>query len=99
MNKLRIADRVRVVCALVEGCGINATCRMTDVSKPTVLKLLSDLGRACYAYHDEHVRGLHCKRIQCDEIWSFVGAEAEERVRRENGGRLRGCVDLDGNRR
>ena len=82
MNCLRKADRVRVVAALVEGCGVNATCRMTGVSKPTVLKLLSDLGQACYAYHDEHVRGLNCKRIQCDEIWSFVGAK-QKNVRDE----------------
>jgi IS1 family transposase len=84
MNCLSIADRVHVVSALVEGCGINATCRMTSVSKPTVLKLLADLGAACYAYHDEHVRGLNCKRIQCDEIWSFVGAKqknaSEEKI-------------------
>jgi len=75
MNRLSQSDRIRVVSALVEGMGINATCRMTGVSKPTVLKLLTDLGRACYAYHDEHVRGLRCKRVQCDEIWSFVGAK------------------------
>jgi len=75
MNRLSNSDQVRVVSALVEGCGINATCRMTGVSKPTVLKLLSDLGTACYAYHDEHVRGLNCKRVQCDEIWSFVRAK------------------------
>jgi IS1 family transposase len=48
---------------------------MTEISKPTVLKLLFDLGRACYAYHDANVRGLKCKRVQCDEIWSFVGAK------------------------
>ena len=75
MNRLSIASRVQVVASLVEGVGINATCRMTGVSKPTVLKLLADLGNACYAYHDAHVRGLKCKRIQCDEIWSFVGAK------------------------
>ena len=27
------------------------------------------------AYHDEHVRDLKSKRIQCDEIWSFVAAK------------------------
>jgi IS1 family transposase len=43
------------------------------VAKGTVLKLLIDLGDACVTYHDEHVRGLTSKRIQCDEIWSFVG--------------------------
>jgi IS1 family transposase len=75
MNRLNTSERVRVVSALVEGSGINATCRMTEISKPTVLKLLFDLGRACYAYHDANVRGLKCKRVQCDEIWSFVGAK------------------------
>src|ERR1017187_6235050 len=75
MNCLNTSERVKVVAGLVEGCGINAICRMTGVSKPTVLKLLSDLGRACYAYHDAHVRGLKSKRVQCDEIWSFVGAK------------------------
>jgi len=84
MNRLSVPDRVKIVAALVEGSGINATCRMTGISKPTVLKLLADLGAACYAYHDAHVRNLSCKRIQCDEIWSFVGAKmknaSEEKV-------------------
>jgi IS1 family transposase len=84
VKKRREPAHTLYVSALVEGSGINATCRMTGISKPTVLKLLSDLGQACYAYHDAHVRGLHCKRVQCDEIWSFVGAEmknnSEEKV-------------------
>jgi IS1 family transposase len=75
MNRLTTDQRIRVISALVEGCGINSTCRMTGVSKPTVLKLLADLGSACYAYHDANVRGLKSKRVQCDEIWSFVGAK------------------------
>jgi len=90
MNRLGIGERTKVVAALVEGMGINATCRMTGVSKPTVLKLLSDLGRACYAYHDANVRGLKCKRVQADEIWSFVGAKmknaSEEKVANEGWG-------------
>ena len=44
---------------------------MTGVAKGTILKLLADLGSACAAYHDEHVRGVGTRRIQCDEIWSF----------------------------
>lgn len=75
MNKLSTADRSRIVAALVEGNSIRATCRMTGAAKGTVTKLLADLGKACAAYHDEHVRGLICKRVQCDEIWSFVGAK------------------------
>ncbi len=84
MNRLSINDRVKVVSALVEGVGINATCRITGISKPTVLKLLADLGHVCYEFHDAHVRGLKSKRVQCDEIWSFVGAKmkntSEEKI-------------------
>src|SRR5258708_7685496 len=75
MNRLSNADRTRIVSCLVEGNSIRATCRMTGNSKGAVLKLLADLGRVCAAYHDEHVRNVPAKRVQCDEIWSFVGAK------------------------
>ena len=72
MNRLCISDRSQVVAALVEGVSINATCRMTGVAKHTVLKLLKDMGCACAAYHNTHVRNLRVRRIQADEIWAFV---------------------------
>jgi IS1 family transposase len=77
MNKLSNARRAQIVRALVEGNSVRATCRMTDTAKGTVLKLLVEIGRACAAYQDEHFRSLPCRRIQCDEIWSFVGAKAQ----------------------
>ncbi len=48
---------------------------MTGVAKHSVLKLLKDLGCAAAAYHDSHVRNLRVHRLQCDEIWAFVGAK------------------------
>ena len=48
---------------------------MTGVARMTVEKLLRDLGAACAQYQDEHLRNLPCRRIQCDEIWSFVYAK------------------------
>lgn len=75
MNKLSTEERVRVVSALVEGNSIRATVRMTGVAKNTVVKLLEELGCACAAYHATHVRGVKAKRVQCDEIWSFVYAK------------------------
>jgi IS1 family transposase len=51
--------------------------RLTGASKNTVTKLLVDAGKACAAYHDEHVRGLTSKRIQVDEIWTFTYAKAK----------------------
>ena len=75
MNKLSTAKRVQVVSALVEGMGINAISRMVDVSKNTILKLVADLGNACAIYQDKAFRNLNCKRIECDEIWSFCFAK------------------------
>lgn len=75
MNKLTTAKRTAVVAALVEGNSIRSTARMTNVSKPTILKLLADLGEACAEYHDTHVRNVVARRVQCDEIWSYVGAK------------------------
>jgi IS1 family transposase len=48
---------------------------MTGFSKNTIAKLLLELGAACAEYIDKHLVNLSCKRIQCDEIWSFVGAK------------------------
>jgi IS1 family transposase len=76
MNILTQEERVRVVGALVEGNSIRATSRMTGVARNTVTKLLVDLGQACMNYHDKNVRNLRVQRLQCDEIWAYVGAKA-----------------------
>ena len=55
--------------------------RVVGVSINTVTKLLIDAGEACATYHDEHVRGVEAKRIQCDEIWSFVYAKQKNAPR------------------
>jgi IS1 family transposase len=75
MNRLSVDRRARVLSALVEGTSIRATCRMTDTAKGTVLKLLADVGRACLAYQRAHLVDLPCRRVQCDEIWSFCYAK------------------------
>jgi IS1 family transposase len=75
MNRLSIEKRVQVVAALVEGSSINSIVRMTGVAKHTILNLLEDIGCACAAYHHINVRRLRVRRLQCDEIWAFVGAK------------------------
>jgi IS1 family transposase len=77
MKTLTTSDRARVVAALVEGNSIRSTVRITGIAKNTVAKLVADLGEACMSYHDAHVRNLHVRRLQCDEIWQFVGAKAK----------------------
>ena len=75
MNQLKTDRRSQILSCLVEGNSIRATCRMTGAAKNTVVKLLRDVGLACSIYQDKVMRGLTCKRIQCDEIWSFVGCK------------------------
>jgi IS1 family transposase len=75
MNKVDTSRRVQVVKCLCEGVSIRGTVRLTGAAKNTVVNLLRDMGCACAAYHHWHVRGLRTRRLQCDEIWSFVGAK------------------------
>lgn len=77
MNQLSNSDRTRIVSCLVEGNSIRATCRMTGAAKGTVLRLLADMGKVCTEYHDEHVRNVPSRRVQCDEIWNFCYAKAK----------------------
>ncbi|HLZ40140.1 MAG TPA: IS1 family transposase [Candidatus Sulfotelmatobacter sp.] len=77
MNCLDTETRARVINCLIEGCSIRATVRMTGVAKNTIVKLLSDLGCACAAFHNRTVRNLKVRRLQADEIWCFVGAKAK----------------------
>ena len=75
MNRLSTKKRAQVIAALVEGNSVRATVRMTDIAKNTIVKLVADLGDACSAYADKHLRNLPCRRIECDEIWSFCYAK------------------------
>lgn len=75
MNKLSIEKRAQIIGMLVEGNSMRAVSRMADCSINTVTKLLVDVGQACWIYQDKIMRNLACKRIQCDEIWSFCYAK------------------------
>lgn len=75
MNRLKTAQQVAVVKALVEGNSIRATVRLTGVAKNTIQKLVLDLGVAVTEYQDTALRNLNSKRVQADEIWSFCYAK------------------------
>ena len=72
MNRLPIEKRAQILSLMAEGNSLRAISRIVGCSINTVTKLLVDLGEACAAYQDEHLRDLPCKAIEADEIWSFV---------------------------
>lgn len=79
MNKLPIEKRVQIINLLVEGTSLRACSRIADVSINTVTKLLVSVGSACEKFHNEKVVGINSKRVQCDEIWSFVYAKEKNK--------------------
>ncbi len=77
MNRLDTAKRAQILGMLCEGMSMRAIERLTGASINTVSKLLIDAGLACARFHDENVRNVTARIIQCDEIWSFCYAKAK----------------------
>lgn len=75
MNKLSTTKRATILGLLVEGMSMRAVSRITGASINTISKLLVDAGNACADYHDRTVQGVRARRVQADEIWSFVYAK------------------------
>jgi hypothetical protein len=72
MNVLATDKRAQILNCLVEGCSMRSTSRLTGAAKKTVERMLVAAGEACAAYMDKTMRGLNCKLLQVDEIWSFT---------------------------
>ena len=87
MNRLPVSKRAAILSMLCEGMSMRATSRLADVSINTVSKLLVDAGAICAAFHDESVRNVNAKRVQADEVWSFIAAKQKnvtEELREKN---------------
>jgi IS1 family transposase len=72
MNRLTASARAQVISCLVDGCSIRATTRITGVSKKAVMRLLVDAGTVCADYQDSVFRNLRPRRVQIDEVWSWI---------------------------
>jgi IS1 family transposase len=77
MNRMPLAKRAQILGLLVEGMSLRAVARVADCSLNTVSKLLGEAGEACSKYQDANLRNLNCKRLQVDEVWSFVAMKAK----------------------
>ena len=75
MNKLSTEKRAQILHCIVEGNSLRATSRLTDTAINTVVNLMIEAGKACTMYQDKAMRNLKCRRLQCDEIWGFVGCK------------------------
>lgn len=85
MNKLNLEKQAQIIKVLCEGNSIRGTARITNTAVNTVVKLLRDVGAACLAYQYQNMRNLSCKKLQVDEIWSFVYSKAKNVPGAHNG--------------
>src|ERR1700693_4605664 len=76
MNTLSTEKKLAVISGLVEGNSIRSISRMTDVDRNTINSLLLRTGERCAALLDERMRQLPCRRLQWDEIWTYVAKKA-----------------------
>jgi IS1 family transposase len=77
MNKLSSDRQAQIIKVLCEGNSIRSAARITETAVNTVVKLLREVGAACLDYQNTVMNNLPCKKLQCDEIWSFVYAKAK----------------------
>src|SRR5579872_6282244 len=81
-KRIDIRKQVMILAALCEGSALNSVCRMFDVGKHAVLRLIEETGEACQDWHNRHFVNLSVKRIQVDEQWAYVHTH-KERMSRE----------------
>jgi IS1 family transposase len=78
MYVLSLDKQSEIVAALVDGCSIRATERISGTHRDTIMRLGVRVGERCAALHDRLMREIHVSRIECDEIWSFVGKKQKQ---------------------
>jgi hypothetical protein len=83
MNNLPRDKQIDIIAALSEGMSIRAVERLTGVHRDTVMRLGARVGRGCAELHDRMMVGLRVPRIECDELWAYVGCK-QKNVTRKN---------------
>ncbi len=73
MNILPREKQIEIIGMLCEGVGQRAVSRLTDTDRKTVARLALAIGTGCAELHDRMMVGLHVHRIECDELWAYVG--------------------------
>src|ERR1039458_6036246 len=72
-NILPTEKKALIISLLAEDSSIRAIERITNVHRDTIMRLGVRVGEGCAKLHNEKMRGLSCKQVECDEIWGFIG--------------------------
>lgn len=80
MNTLPFEKQVRAISALVEGCSIRSTERLTDIHRDSIMRLGVRVGEGCDRLHDRLFRNLNVAAVELDEQWAFI-SKKQKRVK------------------
>jgi len=86
VNRLKPEKQEMVLNLLVEGNAIRGTQRITGVNRRTIIRLIRETGERCQQSLDERMRNIHSKRMQCDEIWTYVAKKQKKLKPHEKNG-------------
>ena len=75
MNYLPTDKRTLVLRCLLDGMSMRGTGRTAEVAKQTVVDLFNEAALFAYKSQDRLLRNITAKRLELDEIWSFVHAK------------------------
>lgn len=84
-NHLSIEKKVLVLSSLVEGVSIRSIERITGVNRNTIMSLLVSSGEKAQEILDREMVNIQSKRIQVDEIWTFVAKKQKQLKPSDNG--------------
>src|SRR5438094_7298330 len=73
MNRISNDRRNQIINCLIEGNSIRSTERLTNTHRDTIMRLGVEVGNGCKSLLDDKLRNLTTRRLQVDEIWTFVG--------------------------
>lgn len=73
MRVLAEDKKIEVLKLILEGCSIRTAERITGVHRDTITRLIVSTGNQCVALHDALFRSVPVRRIEFDELWSYVG--------------------------
>ena len=75
MNLLRPERRAAVINALVERNSIRSIERMTGINRNTIMRWGLIIGEGCQRFLSDRMHNIPSRRVQVDEIWTFVGVK------------------------
>ncbi len=83
-NILNRDKQIAVISALSEGASIRSIERMTNIHRDTIMRLGVKVGQGCAGILDRKMQNLSCQRLECDEIWGFIGKKQRHTTIEDN---------------